>query len=196
MRSGSVGWGSPSSATPASTAADKAARDATYTPSEAPGAFERFARSLINDPRDVPFVRFSAVATLLVVPAAGALFYLRSFSWWLGAAYLAIVMLFFTDRYILMLHNTSHRKLFKLKWNLLNQYIPSVLGPLFGGLVLESGTWRDVFWLFAGQSAVFSAAAPFLLRGSLKAGGGPASCRSTAPAITSRSGWIIAGART
>ena len=51
--------------------------------------------------------------------------------------------------------------------------IATVLGPLFGGLVLESGTWRDVFWLFAGQSAVFSAAAPFLLRGSLKAGGGP-----------------------
>jgi MFS family permease len=51
--------------------------------------------------------------------------------------------------------------------------IATVLGPLFGGLVLETGTWRDVFWLFAAQSAVFSAAAPFLLRGASKAGGGP-----------------------
>jgi MFS family permease len=51
--------------------------------------------------------------------------------------------------------------------------IATVLGPLFGGAVLEAGTWRDVFWLFALQAAVFSAATPFLLRGSAKAVGGP-----------------------
>jgi MFS family permease len=51
--------------------------------------------------------------------------------------------------------------------------IATVLGPLFGGLVVQTGSWRDVFWLFAIQSVVFSAAAPFLLRGSAKAGGGP-----------------------
>lgn len=51
--------------------------------------------------------------------------------------------------------------------------IATVLGPLFGGLVLQTGNWRDVFWLFAAQSAVFSAAAPFLLRGASRAGGGP-----------------------
>ncbi len=51
--------------------------------------------------------------------------------------------------------------------------IATILGPLFGGAVLEAGTWRDVFWLFAAQAAVFSAAAPVLLRGAAKAGGGP-----------------------
>jgi MFS family permease len=51
--------------------------------------------------------------------------------------------------------------------------VATVLGPLFGGLVVQTGNWRDVFWLFAAQSAVFAAAAPFLLRGSAKAGGGP-----------------------
>ena len=51
--------------------------------------------------------------------------------------------------------------------------IATVLGPLFGGLVVQTGNWRDVFWLFAIQTLVFSAAAPFLLRGSAKAGGGP-----------------------
>jgi predicted MFS family arabinose efflux permease len=50
--------------------------------------------------------------------------------------------------------------------------IATVLGPLFGGLVLETGTWRDVFWLFAAQSAVFAAAAPALLRSSAKGGAG------------------------
>jgi predicted MFS family arabinose efflux permease len=47
--------------------------------------------------------------------------------------------------------------------------IATVLGPLFGGLVVETGDWRDVFWLFALQSGVFAAAAPFLLGGT---GGG------------------------
>src|SRR6185437_5532078 len=51
--------------------------------------------------------------------------------------------------------------------------IATVLGPLFGGLVVETGDWRDVFWLFALQTAVFAVAAPFLLRGSARAGGGP-----------------------
>jgi MFS family permease len=51
--------------------------------------------------------------------------------------------------------------------------IATVLGPLFGGAVLQAATWRDVFWLFAAQAAVFSAAAPFLLKGSARAGGGP-----------------------
>jgi MFS family permease len=51
--------------------------------------------------------------------------------------------------------------------------IATVLGPLFGGIVVESGDWRDVFWLFALQSAVFAVAAPFLLGGIQGGGGGP-----------------------
>lgn len=51
--------------------------------------------------------------------------------------------------------------------------VATLVGPMFGGLVLEVGDWRDVFWLFALQAAVFSLAAPFLLSGSAKASGGP-----------------------
>jgi predicted MFS family arabinose efflux permease len=51
--------------------------------------------------------------------------------------------------------------------------IATLLGPLFGGVVVQSGDWRDVFWLFALQAAAFSAAAPFLLGGSAKGPGGP-----------------------
>lgn len=51
--------------------------------------------------------------------------------------------------------------------------VATVLGPLFGGLVVEHGHWRDVFWLFAAQSAVFSGAALFLLKGAAKGAGGP-----------------------
>jgi len=51
--------------------------------------------------------------------------------------------------------------------------IATILGPLFGGVVVQTGTWRDVFWLFALQTAAFSAAAPMLLAGAARAGGGP-----------------------
>ncbi len=51
--------------------------------------------------------------------------------------------------------------------------IATFVGPLFGGVVVENGHWRDVFWLFAGQAALFSLAAPFLLGGATRADGGP-----------------------
>jgi len=51
--------------------------------------------------------------------------------------------------------------------------VATVLGPLFGGVVVEFGHWRDVFWLFALQTAVFAVAAPFLLVGAEKGPGGP-----------------------
>lgn len=51
--------------------------------------------------------------------------------------------------------------------------IATLLGPLFGGLVVEGGDWRDVFWLFALQAGAFSLAAPFLLAGSARGAGGP-----------------------
>ncbi len=49
--------------------------------------------------------------------------------------------------------------------------VATLLGPLFGGVVVEHGHWRDVFWLFAAQSAVFSIAALFLLKKSAGSGG-------------------------
>ncbi|HUB08823.1 MAG TPA: fatty acid desaturase [Myxococcales bacterium] len=87
---------------------------------------------LLNDPRDRPFLVLMAACTLVVLPFAGALYVPGVFRWWLGVAYLAVVGLVFLDRFILMLHNTSHRPLFKKRWRLLNLYIPWVLGPFFG----------------------------------------------------------------
>lgn len=51
--------------------------------------------------------------------------------------------------------------------------VATLLGPLFGGVVVEHGHWRDVFWLFAAQSLVFSVAALFLLKKKAGASGGP-----------------------
>ena len=88
--------------------------------------------SLVNDPRDRPFLILSLWATIVVLPCAAALYVPGVFRWWLGAAYIGLVSLFFLDRFILMLHNTSHRPLFKPRLGWLNAYIPWVLGPFFG----------------------------------------------------------------
>ena len=109
-----------------------ALRDAFYPPPARPGAFDRWARALINDPRDVPFVHLALSASLCVFPVAAWLFYQRRFPWWVGAIYLAALFLTFVDRVVLMLHNTSHRPLFRSKYRALNHYIPWVLGPFLG----------------------------------------------------------------
>lgn len=108
-------------------------RDPTYTP--APGGetrpAERIAERFINDRRDLPFLRLMAVASLTVIPTGLWLFVPGQFQWWIAAVHLALVV-YFMGPFILMLHNTSHRRLFRRPWGWMNQYIPWVLGPFFG----------------------------------------------------------------
>ena len=96
----------------------------------APGPVARWASGLIRDQRDLPFLSLMAQATLVLLPFAAALYV--AFRWWAAALYLAINFFVFLDRFILMLHNTSHRELFRPRYRLLNSYIPWVLGPFFG----------------------------------------------------------------
>lgn len=95
-------------------------------------AWARLWAKALNDPRDVVFINLSLQMTLFLLPAAIALFAVGSFSWWWAAGYWACLFAFFLDRYILMLHCTSHRPLFKRKYKFFNNYIPWVLGPLVG----------------------------------------------------------------
>lgn len=96
------------------------------------GILDRIALRFINDERDLPFIHLSLAITLVLLPFAVLLFVPGVFRWWLGVAYLALNAFVFMDRFILMLHNTSHRPLFKRRFRLLNKYIPWVIGPLFG----------------------------------------------------------------
>lgn len=106
--------------------------DPTYTPKPKPGPLDALAARLIRDPRDLPFVWLCLSASLVLFPFAGWLFANPDFPWWLGAIYLPLNFFVFFDRYTLMLHNTSHRTMFKREWRWLNQYVPLVLGPFFG----------------------------------------------------------------
>jgi fatty acid desaturase len=106
-------------------------RDPTYRPPATPGLLDRLAEGLICDQRDIPFLRLMALLTATVVPTGLVLFVPGAFRWWLAAIHLALIV-YFLGPFILMLHNTSHRRLFRRPWGWLNQYIPWVIGPFFG----------------------------------------------------------------
>jgi hypothetical protein len=93
---------------------------------------ERLGLALINDERDLPFFTLSLAITLVMLPFAATFFVPGWFRWWLAPVYLALVAFGYLDRYILMLHNTSHRRMYKASVGFMNHYIPRVLGLFFG----------------------------------------------------------------
>lgn len=92
----------------------------------------RLALRFIRDARDIPFLKLAALQSVTLLPFAVYFFLPGRFAWLLALPYWGLTFAVFLAPYTLMLHNTSHRRLFRPKWDLLNQYIPSVLGPLFG----------------------------------------------------------------
>ncbi len=96
-------------------------------------ALEAFAIRMLRDERDLVFVRTAAFMSVAVLPFAAAFLLVPGlFRWWMFPFYLAVLMPVFMDRYILMLHATSHRPVFKRRFAWLEGWIPWVLGPLFG----------------------------------------------------------------
>ena len=106
--------------------------DPQYVPRQRYNAFDRWALRLLNDPRDLPFVHLCLQITCLILPFAVLLFVPGVFRWWLGGLYLFLTLGMYLDRFILMLHNTSHRPFFRRDYKRLNLLIPWVYGPLFG----------------------------------------------------------------
>lgn len=96
-----------------------------------PGLLKRTFGRLVRDERDLPFIRLSLILTLIFGGSAVYLFIPGNFRWWMAPIYWAFY-LWFLGPYILMLHNTSHRVLFRREYNLLNKYIPWVLGIFVG----------------------------------------------------------------
>ena len=104
---------------------------------EHPPVWDRLGLRLINDPRDLPFVHL--IVACSVTAGLGLALYPISRAWlpgstfWLAAVgYLLIWALWTLDRFILMLHCTSHRILFRREARWLNYLVPVVLGPFFG----------------------------------------------------------------
>ena len=77
-----------------------------------PRALASFLTSLLADPRDAPLL-FALLNVALLVPPAAAALLLAPPSHALGAAYFAAVYALFAQRFLLALHFSQHRRLFK-----------------------------------------------------------------------------------
>jgi fatty acid desaturase len=105
--------------------------DPTWAPPEKPGLLKKLFGRFIRDERDLPFIRLSLFLTLVFGSAAVLLFVPGNFRWWMAPIYWALYI-WFLGPFILMLHNTCHRKLFKREYRYFNQYIPWALGIFLG----------------------------------------------------------------
>jgi hypothetical protein len=96
------------------------------------GPFRWMGATLLNDQRDLAFIKLMVAITLTIIPFAAYLFIPGHFTWLLAALYLILVLGYYLGPFILTLHNTSHRTLFKPRFSWMRHYIPWVLGPFFG----------------------------------------------------------------
>ena len=80
----------------------------------------------------MPIVIRAGWMSLLYFPGALAVFMFGHLTLFLPAVYVVAVLAGGMDRYILMLHCVSHRRLFRKRYGALNLFIPCLLGPIFG----------------------------------------------------------------
>ena len=93
---------------------------------------ERFFIKMLNDKRDMAFIKLCGLILITTIPFAVYLFIPGNLNWWLVLIYYAFNFGVLTGSFILMLHLTSHRPLFKKEYGSLNNFIPWVIGPFFG----------------------------------------------------------------
>lgn len=94
-------------------------------------------QGMLADPRDEPLLYLLLNVLSTTVPAAGAVFWLttavsRPFNHIIGAVYLAVNYCTFLQRFLLGLHCSAHRPLFRPSWSALNGVMPYLVAPLFG----------------------------------------------------------------
>lgn len=99
----------------------------------------RLGLSLLLDERDEPALHLLCNVLFTTVPAAVLLHAFRVQSHWIGLAYFVVNYVLFLQRFLLTLHYTEHRKLFKPNCGWLNHLAPYLLSPLFG---VPAGAYR------------------------------------------------------
>ncbi|MBZ4192306.1 fatty acid desaturase family protein [Niabella beijingensis] len=110
--------------------------DPVYQPKKSFNFYERFWLKLMNDKRDLPFIRLLTLIHLTVVPLAILLFtpLLSGWVWWAVAVpYFYLAQFYFKGRFGLMFHCLCHRKILKPAYQQAgHNYITWIIGPLFG----------------------------------------------------------------
>jgi hypothetical protein len=120
----------------AAIAADRAAPRAEFLFAP-PAPLHKPLAALLQDPRDLPILFLYLNVLLTTAPAAAALFLCfpaatRPLPHWLGAAYLIANYAAYLARFMLSLHYSQHRRLFRRGLGALNLVAPVLLAPLFG----------------------------------------------------------------
>ncbi len=109
--------------------------DPVFVKPAAYSSVERFYLRFIRDERDLPFVKLTVRISLTLLPLAVICYLPFVNGWWFALAALAYHYFnnfAYKGPFGLMLHCTSHRKLFKKEYEGLNHYIPWVIAPFFG----------------------------------------------------------------
>ena len=99
-----------------------------------PAFVTSFLERNLNDVRDMPIAYLFFNVLVTQVPALIALYTLMPASHLLGAAYLVVFNGLYLQRFILAMHYSTHRRLFKPGFfnDLVNKSIVTVLAPIFG----------------------------------------------------------------
>jgi fatty acid desaturase len=106
--------------------------DPVYVKQERFSAFDRWLLNYIRDERDLVFPKLVLRILAVMLPLVVWMYWPGQFNWWVAAVYLFVNWAIFLAPYILMLHCTSHRPLFKREYDWMNKFIPWFVGPLFG----------------------------------------------------------------
>jgi fatty acid desaturase len=106
--------------------------DLAHSSPELTTALDRRLATWLNDPRDVPFLYLMMQCGAVALLGIGVFFAPAAHVWYVAPVYWVLWALGVLDRFILMLHCTSHRTLFAAKHKWANQIIPWVLGPFYG----------------------------------------------------------------
>ena len=109
--------------------------DPIYQQPESYTRYERFWLKYINDKRDFPFIHLLTWIHISVIPLGLLLFFpvLQGVWWWaVYAVWFFIGHIKLRGPFGLMLHNITHRRLFKKKYDWLNKYVIWFVCPFFG----------------------------------------------------------------
>ncbi|MDX1954777.1 MAG: fatty acid desaturase [Chitinophagaceae bacterium] len=110
-------------------------QDPVYHQPESFSAYERFWLNFMNDKRDLSFLHLLTLIHLTVIPLGLILFtpLFQGYWWWIAyVVWFFLAQIRLRGPFGLMLHNISHRRLFKKKFNWLNKYVIWFVCPFFG----------------------------------------------------------------
>jgi hypothetical protein len=100
-------------------------------PGKARTALDRAFSKVLRDERDLPVLRLFALMTVSLLPAVVCSYLVGTPPWWWLLAVFVLAQ-YFTAPYILALHVSSHRGIFRREYRWLQGFVVWVLGPLVG----------------------------------------------------------------